>query len=762
MMAPAAGAATLSPAQEAPRAKPQPLAPEREHAAAKPAHVKTPRTESPAPAKPAAAKPASAARTAGSGEYGPVAAGETLSEIAGATRPDDKTNLDAMMLALLKANPNAFYRDNINALKRGAILRVPSADEVKAIGSATEAAAQVRSQIEDWQGGRAAPTRVATATETPVKAPTATRAPAKASTASTTKKVDERLELVPPKAGKDSVAMADQPGAGAGSTGSGNTELKRELARTKEALTARDQETGELKSRVKELEDLKGKNDRLINLKDSEIADLQQKLKELQAAAKAPSAPVPTATVTPLPAKPEAAAPSTTTPATTHATSSPATTPSSSTAPTIDKKDIWGDTGKPASATGDTKAATDTHAPTPATATPASTSTTPATTTPAGTSPATTAPATTTGPATPPASTTTPSGVTVTPLPPTPPTTTSTSSTTSPAAAPAAPETKPAAKPAAPKKTTPSAPAPVAQPWYQAPWVMPTALGGGVVLVLLGLLGMRKRKAPAAAKAGGRGSIADAFGDAPYADPQGGAGAMEAEAVALRGQIANDPGNTGLYLELLSLYYAERDVARFEETAAEMHAYVSDPHQPEWQEAVAMGQELAPHNALFSGTNEHAYHAGHDAGHHDPGFADTARRPVAGDSYAHATHDAPAHAALDEEDDYGFGIDTPAASPAVHVPPPPAEDTFSFDDLPPLEPTPTRQAPMAEPAKKEIPALDDDFFSGDDAVGTKLDLAKAYLDMGDPDGARSMLEEVVAEGNDAQKAEAHRLIAELR
>jgi pilus assembly protein FimV len=36
------------------------------------------------------------------------------------------------------------------------------------------------------------------------------------------------------------------------------------------------------------------------------------------------------------------------------------------------------------------------------------------------------------------------------------------------------------------------------------------------------------------------------------------------------------------------------------------------------------------------------------------------------------------------------------------------------------------------------------------------------MDMGDPDGARSMLEEVVAEGNDAQKAEAHRLISELR
>ena len=42
----------------------------------------------------------------------------------------------------------------------------------------------------------------------------------------------------------------------------------------------------------------------------------------------------------------------------------------------------------------------------------------------------------------------------------------------------------------------------------------------------------------------------------------------------------------------------------------------------------------------------------------------------------------------------------------------------------------------------------DDFFVGEDAIGTKLDLAKAYLDMGDPEGAKSMLDEVLAEGND--------------
>jgi pilus assembly protein FimV len=46
-------------------------------------------------------------------------------------------------------------------------------------------------------------------------------------------------------------------------------------------------------------------------------------------------------------------------------------------------------------------------------------------------------------------------------------------------------------------------------------------------------------------------------------------------------------------------------------------------------------------------------------------------------------------------------------------------------------------------------------------VGTKLDLARAYMDMGDPEGARSILEEVVAEGSASQKQEAQRLIETL-
>ena len=46
-------------------------------------------------------------------------------------------------------------------------------------------------------------------------------------------------------------------------------------------------------------------------------------------------------------------------------------------------------------------------------------------------------------------------------------------------------------------------------------------------------------------------------------------------------------------------------------------------------------------------------------------------------------------------------------------------------------------------------------------VGTKLDLARAYIDMGDPEGARSILEEVLDEGDAGQRREAQSLIKAL-
>ena len=55
--------------------------------------------------------------------------------------------------------------------------------------------------------------------------------------------------------------------------------------------------------------------------------------------------------------------------------------------------------------------------------------------------------------------------------------------------------------------------------------------------------------------------------------------------------------------------------------------------------------------------------------------------------------------------------------------------------------------------------LDDDTeVIGETQIETKIDLARAYIDMGDIEGARSTLEEVMEAGNDEQKRQAEELL----
>ncbi|WP_211828245.1 FimV/HubP family polar landmark protein [Kistimonas asteriae] len=64
---------------------------------------------------------------------------------------------------------------------------------------------------------------------------------------------------------------------------------------------------------------------------------------------------------------------------------------------------------------------------------------------------------------------------------------------------------------------------------------------------------------------------------------------------------------------------------------------------------------------------------------------------------------------------------------------------------------------------EEATELDEDleFLEETDETATKLDLARAYIEMGDQDGARDILEEVAREGDDAQKQEADSLLKKL-
>ena len=97
--------------------------------------------------------PAVAARPAASapGEDGKrivVKTGDTASRIAATVKPTD-VSLDQMLVALLRANPDAFIKNNINRIRAGAIVDVPSAQQAQAL-SAAEATQTVVAQSKDF------------------------------------------------------------------------------------------------------------------------------------------------------------------------------------------------------------------------------------------------------------------------------------------------------------------------------------------------------------------------------------------------------------------------------------------------------------------------------------------------------------------------------------------------------------------------------------------------------------------------------------
>ena len=85
--------------------------------------------------------------------YGPVGRDDTLWLIAQRLRPDPSISPQRMMLALLEANPDAFSRDNINALYAGSTLCPGPRDSIKTDELA--AIAEVRRHNREWKTGRA-------------------------------------------------------------------------------------------------------------------------------------------------------------------------------------------------------------------------------------------------------------------------------------------------------------------------------------------------------------------------------------------------------------------------------------------------------------------------------------------------------------------------------------------------------------------------------------------------------------------------------
>jgi pilus assembly protein FimV len=238
--------------------------------------------EAPAPrAAPAPARPAAPPRQAAASAAATVSAdgsitvqrGQTLSQIAGSVAREQGISRDQAMIALLRANPEAFIRGNLNLLKQGAVLRNPGAD---AQIDAAQAAAMVREHAAQWRQARSSIPQPASSGV--AAAPPATAAPASGTGAPA---AGGRLEIAPAVAATDNNA-GTTTGTAAGSEGDmlGNEQLRQ----AKEDVATRDAEIQELRNRVAELEKLKQQQASLIAMKDTDLAAAQQRLAETPAA----------------------------------------------------------------------------------------------------------------------------------------------------------------------------------------------------------------------------------------------------------------------------------------------------------------------------------------------------------------------------------------------------------------------------------------------------------------------------------------------
>jgi len=232
-------------------------------------------TQAIAPQQQVAIAPAPVSRPALDDSDYEVRGGDTLSAIA--ARVGSPGTLDQTMIALLRANPDAFIGGNINRLKAGAVLRMPGDNAMTEL-DAQQASAIVHSQIQEWRASRRAAPQPVDADVASASTSATNNKQVSTSKSAGPRVADARLEIVPPGA-SDATKAGTQSGISAGGEGA---MLQQELTTTKETLAAREAETQELKSRVAELEKLQQQQQQLIAMKDSELAAAQQRLAATQ------------------------------------------------------------------------------------------------------------------------------------------------------------------------------------------------------------------------------------------------------------------------------------------------------------------------------------------------------------------------------------------------------------------------------------------------------------------------------------------------
>ncbi len=186
---------------------------------------------------------------------------DTLWEIAAKAKPNSQLSVQQTMLGIQRLNPNAFINGNINRLKAGYVLRLPTEDQIADIGQQA-AVANVAEQNRSWRTGESTASSTTTAPQLD--------ATSTSDDSGGEYRSDSRLSIA--TAGDSQQAGA---GEGEGASGSGSVALRSELALSKENLDKTERENEELESRLDDMESKMATLQRLIELKDDQLAAMQ-------------------------------------------------------------------------------------------------------------------------------------------------------------------------------------------------------------------------------------------------------------------------------------------------------------------------------------------------------------------------------------------------------------------------------------------------------------------------------------------------------
>jgi pilus assembly protein FimV len=213
------------------------------------------------------------------GEY-TVKSGDNLAKIAKANKPAD-VSLEQMLVTMFRENPDAFAGNNMNRLKTGKALRIPDASLADDVAVA-DARKEVRVQAANWNAYREKLAAVA------AEAPAPAAAPSQSASGKVTS-VTEDKSVPPAEAPKEVLKLSKGEAArtGAGADAKASADRVRSL---EEEVAAKSKALGEANQRIASLEKTVKDMQTLMEMKSKGMSEVQ---KAAEAAKAAPSKPEP-------------------------------------------------------------------------------------------------------------------------------------------------------------------------------------------------------------------------------------------------------------------------------------------------------------------------------------------------------------------------------------------------------------------------------------------------------------------------------------